>query len=67
MLTGFIRDDRGQDLIEYAFLAAFVGIAGWLALRAIGPTVGSTYAAWLSPTTGTPSLWEPAPPWTSGS
>ena len=44
-----------QDLIEYAFLAAFVGIAGYVALNAIGPTVDATYNSWLDPTTGTPS------------
>jgi hypothetical protein len=59
MLTRFIRDDGAQDLIEYAFLAAFFGIAGLLVLRVIGPTVGSTYATWINPNYGTPSLWDP--------
>ncbi len=27
MLTGFIKDDQGQDLIEYTLLLAFVCIA----------------------------------------
>ncbi len=56
----FVRDDSGQDLIEYAFLAAFVGVAGCVALNAIGPAVAATYNSWIDPTTGTPSLWEPA-------
>ena len=65
LLIDFFREDAGQDLIEYAYLAAFFGIAGYLVLSSIGPTVGATYNAWLNPTTGTPSLWEPAQPWTS--
>jgi Flp pilus assembly pilin Flp len=67
LVLEFFRDDGGQDLLEYAFLAAFVGIAGLTALNAIGPTVANTYSSWVSPTTGAPALWEPAPPWNSGS
>jgi hypothetical protein len=58
-LVAFLSDDGAQDLLEYAFLAAFFGIAGWVALMAIGPTVNSVYSSWLSPTTGVPSLWDP--------
>lgn len=65
LLLRFFREEGGQDLIEYAYLAAFFGIAGYLVLSTIGPAVGATYNAWLDPATGTPSLWEPAQPWTS--
>jgi Flp pilus assembly pilin Flp len=61
----FLRDDEGQDLIEYAYLAAFIGTAGWFALNSIVPTVGTMYNSWLDPASGTPSLWEPAAPWSS--
>jgi hypothetical protein len=62
-----IEDDSAQDLIEYAFLGAFLATAGMLALNAIGPTVASTYSSWLDPTVGAPSLWDPPPPAASGS
>ena len=68
MLTRFLRDDDAQDLIEYAFLAVFIGIAGWVALNSIGPTVKTTYESWMGAAPGsggTPSLWEPAAPWAS--
>ena len=65
VLRAFLRDDRGQDLIEYAFLAGFVGIAGYLALGSIAPAVSSTYASWIDPDTGSAYLWEPADAWTS--
>ena len=59
------REDSAQDLIEYAFLAAFFGIAGYLAVTTIGPAVNATYATWIDPTKGSPKLWEPADPWVS--
>jgi len=60
-----VHEDTGQDLIEYAFLAAFVGIAGYAAISSIGPAVSATYATWIDPTKGSPKLWEPADPWVS--
>ena len=65
LLRRFVSEEGGQDLIEYAFLAAALAAAGMLALFSIGPTVGSTYSSWISPTTGSPALWQPAEPWTS--
>ena len=64
-LRRFLREDGGQDLIEYAYLAAFVGVAGYVALNGIVPAVAATYDNWINPNTGTPSLWEPASPWSS--
>jgi Flp pilus assembly pilin Flp len=37
-------DDRGQDLIEYALLAAIIGIAGFLALQQFGGKVGPAFS-----------------------
>jgi Flp pilus assembly pilin Flp len=39
-------DDRGQDLIEYALLAAIIGIAGSLVLPQIGPKMGGAFSSW---------------------
>jgi Flp pilus assembly pilin Flp len=39
-------DDRGQDLIEYALLAAIIGIAGALVLPQIGPKMGNAFSSW---------------------
>lgn len=64
-LRRFLRDDGGQDLIEYAYLAAFIGVAGYVALNGIVPAVATTYNNWVDPNSGTPSLWEPASPWSS--
>lgn len=39
----FIREDDGQDMIEYALLASFISIVAIVALRAIGPLVNTIY------------------------
>ena len=46
MLRGFIADDSGQDLIEYALLAAIIGIAGALVLPQIAPKMGNAFSYW---------------------
>ena len=65
LLYLLFTSDDAQDLIEYAFLAAFVGIAGYLTLGTIAPTVYATYTSWIDPDAGVPSLWDPSPPFTS--
>ena len=67
VIARFVRSEAGQDLLEYALLAAFVGVAGFLALSVIDDAVGFTYSTWLDPTAGAPSLWAPAEPLSSGS
>jgi len=41
LLTRFMREDQGQDLIEYAFLAIFIGLAVTLGLQAVATGVNS--------------------------
>ena len=42
-LKKFLREDDGQDMIEYGLLAAFISIVAIVALRAIGPLVNAVY------------------------
>jgi Flp pilus assembly pilin Flp len=35
----YLRDDSGQDLLEYALLSAFVGLAGIAAFNAMGVSI----------------------------
>ncbi len=60
-------EDGAQDLVEYAFLGAFIATAGMLALQAIGPAVATTYDRWMDSDTGVPSLWAPPEPAGGGS
>jgi len=65
LLVRLLIEDGGQDLVEYAFLAAFVATAGMIVLNNLGTDIANVYSSWLDPTTGVPSLWEP--PAASGS
>jgi Flp pilus assembly pilin Flp len=67
LIRRFVVEDGAQDLVEYGLLAAALATAGVLALNAIGPAVASTYASWMDPNTGTPSLWAPPEPASGGS
>ena len=62
-----VTEDDGQDLVEYALIACFIGIAGYLTLEAIQTAVGTTYDVWLDPDVGTPSVWDPPEPIGGGS
>jgi Flp pilus assembly pilin Flp len=57
-----VREDDGQDVVEYALLAAFLGIVGYLSLTGIRTEVFNTYKGWQDPNSGVPGLWDPPPP-----
>lgn len=42
-LRRLIDDDRGQDLMEYVLLTLFIGLAGLVALNALGVSINSYY------------------------
>jgi Flp pilus assembly pilin Flp len=44
-LRALVRDDRGQDLIEYALLAALIALASVLAIQAAGTQVNAVWNA----------------------
>jgi Flp pilus assembly pilin Flp len=44
-LRALVRDDRGQDLIEYALLAALIALASVLAIQAAGNQVNAVWQA----------------------
>ena len=44
LFARFIREDEGQDIIEYGLLAAFISIVAWLTLQAIGQDVTSMFS-----------------------
>ena len=43
LFVRFVREDEGQDIIEYAMLAAFISISGYLIMQNIGSNVNSVY------------------------
>ena len=44
VLARFIRDDQGQDLIEYAFLAIFMGLAVIVGLQAVTEGINTQFS-----------------------
>jgi Flp pilus assembly pilin Flp len=43
LISAFVIDDRGQDVIEYALLAALIAVVGMAALNAIFGSLNGTY------------------------
>ena len=39
MLKKFFKDERGEDMIEYALLAAFISIIAIIAVKLVGTKV----------------------------
>ena len=39
----FVREDKGQDLIEYALLAGFISLVAVVAITAVGTGVNGVY------------------------
>jgi pilus assembly protein Flp/PilA len=43
LFARFIREDEGQDLIEYAFLAVFIALVVTVALGALGTALNTKF------------------------
>jgi Flp pilus assembly pilin Flp len=43
LLDRFVREELGQDIIEYAFLAVFIGLAVVAALQAVGGSIATQF------------------------
>jgi Flp pilus assembly pilin Flp len=43
VVNRFVRDDNGQDLIEYALLAGFISLVAVLAITNVGTGVNAVY------------------------
>ena len=43
LVIKFIRQEQGQDLLEYALLGALLSIVSVLALRALGPVISNVF------------------------
>ena len=62
LVARFVADDGAQDLVEYALLAAFVGVAGWALVTTLPDVMRTTYESWTDPTVGVPGQWDPPEP-----
>lgn len=58
-IRGLVVEEAAQDLIEYALLAALIGIVGLLTWQAIGGGIGADYLGW---DTNIQNIWVPPDP-----
>ncbi len=42
----FLREDSGQDILEYGLLGALIGTVGILAWQNIGTGINKAYSGW---------------------
>ena len=59
LFVTFLRDDSGQDLIEYGLLASNIGIAGYLVMPSIANKMGQAFSDWG---VNVHNAWVPDPP-----
>lgn len=64
VLTRFVSEERGQDIIEYGLLSAGIALVGILTWDNIGSGIASAYGSWDS---GVQDLWLPDDPVGGGS
>jgi Flp pilus assembly pilin Flp len=61
MLVRFVRDDSGQDLVEYAFLIVFIALVAAIGLNALGVGVRDFYNDIAGVLTGVGPIAPPVP------
>jgi Flp pilus assembly pilin Flp len=64
LLRRFATETDGQDMIEYALVTTFIGLAGVAAWSAMETGLGNAYRGY---NTAVWNLWEPANPVGGGS
>ena len=52
LISRFVREESGQDLIEYAFLAVFIALVVILGLQAVGTAVNNKMSTIASSVSG---------------
>ena len=59
LIVRLALSDEGQELVEYALLAAFIGLAGVAAFSIVANSMNAGYSNWNA---GVENLWEPRNP-----
>ncbi len=59
VLRRLLREDAGQDLVEYGLLIGIVTVGGWLLLPTLPAKMGTAFRNWG---TGVYNLWVPNAP-----
>jgi Flp pilus assembly pilin Flp len=48
LVRELLRDEAGQDLVEYALLTTTIGFAGIFVWLLVGTAISGTYTSWVS-------------------
>lgn len=48
LVRRLLRDESGQDLVEYALLTTTIGFAGIFVWSLVGSAISTTYSSWVS-------------------
>jgi pilus assembly protein Flp/PilA len=43
MLSAFLKEESGQDLIEYALVAALIGLGALASMKGLSNAIGSSF------------------------
>ena len=62
LLMQLLRNRKGQDLIEYALLSAFIGLAGVAVFSGMGSSMQTAYDAWVDNADAAADMPEPITP-----
>ena len=44
LIARFVREDAGQDLVEYAFLVGLIALTAYLGVQALGTKINDYYS-----------------------
>jgi Flp pilus assembly pilin Flp len=56
LVRRWLREEHGQDLIEYALLCSFIGFAGVVAFSFVSTAMNTSYDSWNNDVTGVQSF-----------
>jgi len=48
LVRRLVRDESGQDLVEYALLTTTIGFAGVFVWSLVGNAISTTYTSWVA-------------------
>ena len=60
-LRRLLADENGQDLIEYALLSGFIGLAGVAVFSGMGGSMQAAYDAWVDNADAAADMPDPIP------
>ncbi|MFN8059263.1 MAG: Flp family type IVb pilin [Vicinamibacterales bacterium] len=48
LFNRLVRDERGQDLVEYAFLVGLIALVAFAGVRTLGNTINAYYGTTIN-------------------